>query len=656
MSDPGVRATSARLNLPLPKWFRLRNFSLYDNAPQITAEFSDGVFCLAGANGLGKSTFLAALNYAITGIVADPSRRFDSVDEYYRHSLSYADDFFSGRITDLDREAAEVELVMEVADATYTLTRGMFEPDGLRALSIVRGGEEAELDSLDDGARHELYKSSLAEDVGLSSFEQLVFLQHFVLTFDERRHLMFWDDTVMQSALFIAFGVELDHARRAEELRRTAERADSLARNAQWHATEIRNRLADLDKAADEVSRPDQETVDEHIQLTHSRDEARERWQQRQQGLRDAQLHLADTAARHTSLREEYERAFAEHAERRRPVALHPVVAMTIEGGTCRVCGTSSSEVVHEVRARVDSGACPLCDTQVTVTQDAPPDDATRLRSLDARLVQAGRELEEARLATDRLQGEVAEAERTLEEVAQHLLAFESANEEALLSVDSPGTTLQSLRDQYRQQIAERLEKKKRERARRDEARKHLKVLQKDLAGAYAEAEEDFVPSFVALAEEFLGLQVDVTFNTDGVQARLVLSVEDKRRRARDTLSESQRFFIDIALRMALARHMSGQPGACIYVDTPEGSLDIAYESRAGSMFGKFVDEGHRIIMTANINTSQLLLRLARTCGRESMRLRRMTDWTALSDVQIAEEELFDQAYAEIESALDDGR
>jgi hypothetical protein len=133
-----------------------------------------------------------------------------------------------------------------------------------------------------------------------------------------------------------------------------------------------------------------------------------------------------------------------------------------------------------------------------------------------------------------------------------------------------------------------------------------------------------------------------------------MVAVQGSRRRASDALSESQRFFIDIALRMALATQMSS-PGApaCLYIDTPEGSLDIAYEARAGSMFALFVERGLQLVMTANINTSQLLHRLAETLGAERMTLVRMTQWTTLSEVQAAEENLFDSAFRQIEGALE---
>jgi hypothetical protein len=99
----------------------------------------------------------------------------------------------------------------------------------------------------------------------------------------------------------------------------------------------------------------------------------------------------------------------------------------------------------------------------------------------------------------------------------------------------------------------------------------------------------------------------------------------------------------------------STQHPACMYIDTPEGSLDIAYETRAGSMFGDFVKSGNQLIMTANINTSELLHRLASICGQERMQLLRMTEWTYLSEVQQDAEGLFERAYGEIEEKLESG-
>ena len=119
-------------------------------------------------------------------------------------------------------------------------------------------------------------------------------------------------------------------------------------------------------------------------------------------------------------------------------------------------------------------------------------------------------------------------------------------------------------------------------------------------------------------------------------------------------VSESQRFFLDIALRMALATYLSKENNeATMLIDTPEGSLDIAYESRVGKMFADFVvDYNQNMMMTANINASQLLISLAEKCRENKMQFRRMLDWTDLNEIQKEGEYFFEKVFKNIEIAL----
>jgi len=57
-------------------------------------------------------------------------------------------------------------------------------------------------------------------------------------------------------------------------------------------------------------------------------------------------------------------------------------------------------------------------------------------------------------------------------------------------------------------------------------------------------------------------------------------------------------------------------------------------------------------VMTANLRSSELVLRLAQQQTEAGMQIVRMTEWTDLSLVQQAEEGLFDEAYRKIEAAL----
>lgn len=206
----------------------------------------------------------------------------------------------------------------------------------------------------------------------------------------------------------------------------------------------------------------------------------------------------------------------------------------------------------------------------------------------------------------------------------------------------------------YRQQLTLLEQEKKDAFEKRESLKTQLQTLQRDLESQYLKVEESFVPRFAGLAQSFLGMPLSVQFDARSTEeVRLVVTVRGTTRRQQQHLSESQRFFLDIALRMALTQHMSDpESQGGMFIDTPEGSLDIAYEKRAGDMLASFASSGHQIIMTANLNTSKLLLALAARCQRSGMQLCRMTDWGELSDVQQEEEYLFDEAFTSIERAL----
>ena len=101
-----------KFNFPKIESVVINNFSLYsiNNKPtKIKEDINDGVFCLAGANGLGKTTFLSILNYALTGIVLEPNRNVLSPDEIIKNNKIFTERYFKGRIKADYSESAEVE-------------------------------------------------------------------------------------------------------------------------------------------------------------------------------------------------------------------------------------------------------------------------------------------------------------------------------------------------------------------------------------------------------------------------------------------------------------------------------------------------------------------------------------------------------------------
>ena len=83
---------NGRYNFIQLKQVIIRNFSLYKKDGQIyeiDEPVNDGVFCLAGANGLGKTTFLNAINYGLTGIVLAPGKEVYTPDSIVSSNKDY---------------------------------------------------------------------------------------------------------------------------------------------------------------------------------------------------------------------------------------------------------------------------------------------------------------------------------------------------------------------------------------------------------------------------------------------------------------------------------------------------------------------------------------------------------------------------------------
>ena len=95
-----------------------------------------------------------------------------------------------------------------------------------------------------------------------------------------------------------------------------------------------------------------------------------------------------------------------------------------------------------------------------------------------------------------------------------------------------------------------------------DDKREQLKAgllsLQRALEREYLSAETTFVPRFAELAHHFLGMPLSVQMEARATRGLdLIVNLTRTTRRQQQHLSESQRFFLDIALRMALTQHMS---------------------------------------------------------------------------------------------------
>ncbi len=548
-----------------------------------------GVLCLAGANGIGKSTFLAAINFALTGCVPTPSRSYKSTSEYYQSALQFSARFFEGRVEETDRQHAAVSLSLEVGDITFDLSRGLFEPEALRVLTVAGKSKKDSIDgsALSGTHRQSEYAERLSSAVGLQSFDQFVFLQHFVLTFDEGRHLLFWDEKALESALFLAFDNDPAQQVVADGYRREMERADSRARNAKFHALRVATRINAIQSSIGSKPSPDSAALEVRYEnLTDAQDQALTFVAELEAQSRDSDSELAGASAALFTLRSDYSKAFGRQMGKRRNAVDHPLLNEALEELRCGVCGQVGKSVKQAIEDELQKHRCPLCESKLEAA-NTNQSDLDALKELDKRISAARKNSESAALKRDRVRSELTAAQSKANAAMTALRDFETKHAEIAKRVKGRASASPGAQEELDRLEAEQktlLQESKAAYGERDTWKKKLTTLQRKLEGQYRAAEKEFVPLFRDLAERFIGVDLDVlveSTSTGGIS--LVLQMRATKRRLQYQLSESQRFFLDIALRMALAQFVSDKSHrAALVIDTPEGSLDIAYENRAG--------------------------------------------------------------------------
>ena len=648
-----------KFSFPIIKRVQIKNFSLYKKADLLDIDLSEDVFCLAGANGLGKSTFITIINYGLTGIVKNPDRKFtsyNSIPAFYAKSKGFAENYFDGRVEEEDYDLAEVTLQFIVNEHEYTITRGFFESDELRQFSKKTKGEEVKIpDDLADSDLNDLFKTHFTRDVKLAEFDQFVFLQFYVFTFDETHQLLFWNESLIERVLYLFFGVDASKAKKADQLRKDYNKHDSDARNTQWKITQTRNELKKLTqnlRNLDLNKTSNIEVYETHKSLMEKSDETNEKLQRVAEEIKDAELNISDLSLKASALRSEYAGVFNQSLYEDTPIEKNPTVIEILNDLKLRVFALKDSptEIFSDLTERLIKT---IRDQQTNSSGKSNQEYFEQLKKIDEQLSEISSEVTNFQSRKDRLIQDEAKYTLELSETSSKIAEIEEENEDLIRSIHKMKNdgSVNAIIQSYQQQIDRFSEQKEESYSKRNKARKELEPLESELNIGYVNAEKDFIPLFNQYAKSFLGLDLDInlSISSKGI-ASLSIDIDDTVRRDSFQLSESQRYFVDIALRMALVDLSANS--ATILIDTPEGSLDIAYESRAGMMFADFASHSRKIVMTANINSSQLLLELARICKSDRMKIERMTDWTLLSEVQQQENNRIEEAYSNIEARL----
>lgn len=643
----------------------IRDFSLFsknNSVVEIQEKINNGVYCLAGANGLGKTTFLNIINYGLTGLVLKPNKEVFSPAEIVDSNKGYTKKYFNGRIRAKDEEKAEIEILLDVNNKCFRIIRGFTNREELRLFELYTIEDDKKISLIDTSKYspvelNKKYEKTISNEIGIGKFEYFIFFQLYVLTFDENRRMLFWDDRASTNTLPIAFNYDLSDIDKIIELKRKMEKLESDGRNARWQATQINNKIKNLIKTQKKREENNWEDLKKQYDNLFSKVEETE------ETFKNIEIEYDTLLKRQNIINSEilqqkikYKRLFSQYSEPRSKLLNNPYVTLSKKENKCFLCSSSGHYIIENMERKLHLDKCPVCDTVLNEGDDKEQDQLLKqIREVDIKISEKNSELEELIFETETKKAELERAEYNYYASKEALSEFEKENSNIIFDKtgDKP---IDDLIEEYQKQFNRFDKDSKQFYKQRDKIKPEYENLLQKINLAYKESEEYFVPLFKKFARSFIGLDLNIFLKKKGKDIALYFEMKGIARPESHQLSESQRFFLDIALRMALAVYLAKNNNeATMLIDTPEGSLDIAYESRVGKMFADFVvDYNQNIMMTANINASQLLISLAEKCGENKMQFRRMLDWTDLTEIQKEGEYLFERVFKNIENALKD--
>jgi len=589
---------------------------------------SRGVNLVLGGNGMGKTTFVNLIKYAIIG---NYKNRFDFrrtyLDRMIQRRQENSATYFSNRmdasvITDGDKPF--VELSFRIHDAVFLVKRDLQE---IRIVSCLVNGvaitgeqiSQAKYEKLSEKEKktYLLYKyEKEVEKYSNITFDDLIVFVNEVLFFGEDHKTIMWNNSSsgsidVQDELFNKYfnDPKLDEER--QEALRQAKYFDSLSRHRSEDMRAIKKVLDKIDEAKREKHSNDiplriielKEKISEASailkQLQKEQKERTSRIETLENEINLASSRVVETERKKAKLESQrnsqiWETVHPSYYKFERNIRLNHI---------CPLCNKPSESLASKVDSKPDN--CFLCDSPL---EKHSADDLTQIyKDVQATLNSTYNYINEKKREINRIEKEVRDGDAKFEAQSVYVRNLNSALRELQFanSQEIPnGGEIQPFLDEM-----ERLQREKEENQQKSIAESNRATeISNRMVAEVTENVLHFSNIFSSYAEQFLGVECKLTYTKLGedVTERFYPVIAGITRQNEEELSESQRFFIDHSFRMTILTFFYQRPTFYI-VETPDSSLDISYEHNAAQVFLQFLEKPNTIIITSNLNNSTFL-------------------------------------------------
>lgn len=637
------------LYLPNLKRMKISNYTLYQQEPTFDFEFKDGISAVVGANGIGKTTFVSIVIYCLVG---HKKKRNKATKKSKKPEYEYIDeDFFSSRmdneVEDVINLSAKATLEYYLGKTKILITRSLVD-NSICELCI---GEE-EISYPND----KIYQEIVEKYSQISQFQDFELLIREFLFFDERRNNVAWEVDSQDNILRILLLEEQYHLR-INELEENIIKEDTKGRHKSEDKRVAEESYKELIKSREDIVKGvenecfsednDIEFEKNHEQLVLRKNKIETDLSSKKERLANLQeiieekledINLVEGNIANLSI--SYDNILAEIKKietelyksiyNKLPDYYYTIEKALLSEGKCLVCNSKSKIILKRASELKQNGKCMVCESKLTENISINDDWVNRINILQEEKKERLNEINNQKSKLDRLQLKLQEKNREandlkseIEELSKAKIVIESELSKNNAEKEQEDMYSEILRRKER--IIADLEKEIREAyQKRDEYKNKLLNYTQKFKNVVHRLNERLSSFFNKYASTFIGLDCKLSVTSKTLNKiphfYYIPEIDGQVRKGIWSVSESQRFFIDQAFRMAIIDYLQNEIedfNTFFITETPEGSLDIAYESQVAMMFKIFAESKNKIIFTSNLNSSNFLKELYRSIPKK---------------------------------------
>lgn len=573
----------------------------------------NGPAIILGGNGLGKTTLIQAIIYGMTG-------GNESIEE--PKGARWNHHFFTQRLNKNKISSASIQVELIFDKQALTIQRGLGNPNvqcfklGAKKNGWIKNSTKAQT----------AFEKALFEFGGYKNKEDFSFVVHRLLFLSEDRRLLAWDADAQIRILMLLIQGQLSEDD-FRERRGKLQNMDTDKRHIRVALGKINAQIINLEKVKKPKTKKRPSSSDHESEnlanvqhLIKSLKKVSKNKLILEKDIRKLSEQLNSTSSEIETLRESIELKEAsifdslmQNEEKESSLALNKL----IEQGICPACGTLQEQLKHLANQHLQNHQCLICGSE-------------ELQIIDAELSTFGSQLS----TKIRSQQTLINTLRPLKKQYDLLnskeddLQFEANKiweEEAGVGLIERGLTTTEIPDSLDDLYKTKSNFERQEAKLENQIQKKQKHLENDFEEFGIEVHsrlERLREIYQTYATQFLGIKCELVKEKATGLVNFTIFIPKFYDIARETssdCSEAQRFFLDIAFRLALVDLACEEVGgvSTFFCETPETALDISYIDNVVKMLQQFTDKDNSIVLTSNIQKEGIAEKLLEPIPKE---------------------------------------